>query len=135
MKPGAPLKRTELQRSSKPLSRGKPLARTGQLRSKPKKKLPPAAEVFKNWWIGQPCGGCRLRPAQVTHHIVLAQYLKEPDKWRLEGAMPLCHSCHSNHHSPNGPKLRRVDLPDRALDFATEVLGGRAGSYFARRYA
>src|SRR5436190_22752704 len=96
-----------------PLKRGKPLARKAGLRSKPK-PAPPAAEraartLFKGFYIGRPCASCRLLPAQVTHHVVLEQYLKGMDKWRLDNAMALCRGCHNNHHSPNGPKLRRDD--------------------------
>lgn len=123
-----------------PLKRGSGLKRTGTLRrtelkAKPRKELPPEARTFKGFYVGRPCASCRLYPAQVTHHVVLEQYLKGPDKWRLENAMALCHACHSAHHSPNGPRVRRLDLTEAHLNFASEVLGGMAGSYFARRYA
>jgi 5-methylcytosine-specific restriction endonuclease McrA len=126
------VKQTPLKCGSKPLSRRKPLRSKG----KPKLSAGERQETteFKLAYLGEPCAGCRMRLAQVSHHVIYEQHLRLEDKYRLENAMALCHSCHINHHSANGPKLRREWLAEHHLDFASEVLGEAAGTYLARRY-
>lgn len=134
-----PLKRkSELKRTSALSGSGSPLKRGGPLKQKRRRMSVAesrAADVFKQAYVGDTCYGCRLVPAQVSHHVVLEQYLKPALKWRLENQLSLCHTCHSNHHSANGPKVARIRLREDNLDFASEVLGGAAGSYLARRYS
>jgi hypothetical protein len=70
------------------------------------------------------------------HHVVYRQHIRGVggDVDDPRAVMPLCFSCHGDHHA-RCRVLPRSCLPAAAVEFAHEVLGAWADDYLARRYA
>jgi hypothetical protein len=69
------------------------------------------------------------------HHVVYEQHCPKGTKKDRRNLIPLCKRCHDRHHDRTCV-LSTGLLPDRAIEFAREVLGpGPAQAYFERRYA
>lgn len=81
------------------------------------------------------CAGCQSRTRLVRHHVVFEQHVirEGGDRWDPRNAMVVCWACHMDLHATWDFPLPK--LPDSALTFAAELLGGaRAFDYLRRRY-
>jgi 5-methylcytosine-specific restriction endonuclease McrA len=69
------------------------------------------------------------------HHVVYEQHaIREGgERFDVRNAMTLCNSCHRRHHLRTEP-VHVVLVPDAAIAFAAEIMGGGAYNYFQRYY-
>lgn len=125
-----------------PLRRTAPLRRsTG--RRRPKRPAgqpigPARVDMLERWYwaMERRCQVCGDDQGLEAHHIVYRQAVERAggDVWDVRNRLVVCHLCHFRHHSHHRLIPLRA-LPDKAFEFAAELLGpGKAWGYLARRY-
>lgn len=72
--------------------------------------LPP--DVWQRKVAGHPCRACGSRAVRLeAHHLVPRSRLRGPDLHHDDNVIPLCVTCHTNHHTTDKRVPRSVLLP------------------------
>lgn len=142
------MKRTELKRGTKGLSRGKGLnrgkglSRSGAMKkARPSKMSPSEAEFARRFklaaWEQGVCAVTGKGGGWSAHHVVYRQHLEDRGLfvWDPRDALRVMVKPHLDHHNRvKGKVIKTKMLTDDNIAYAAEVLGDYAPTYLRMHY-